>query len=244
MRIVIADDEPLARQRLRDMLATLDDVQVVGEASTGREACELANQLTPDALLLDISMPVMDGIEAAQHMAHMESPPAVIFCTAFDEHALAAFEAGAVDYLLKPIRAARLGEALLRARRFSGEDLRALQARLPRNRQRSHLCARLRGHLRLIPISEVRYLQAEEKYVVVHHANGEDLIEEPLKTLEVEFGEQFLRIHRNCLVARDELIELRRGLDGQTRAKLRHVTDLLEVSRRCLPLLRQRVREL
>ncbi len=244
MRIVIADDEPLARQRLRDMLAALADVQVVGEASTGREACELANQLTPDAMLLDIAMPVMDGIEAAQHMAHMESPPAVIFCTAFDEHALAAFEAGAVDYLLKPIRASRLNEALLRARRFTGEDLRALQARLPRNRQRSHLCARLRGHLRLIPISDVRYLQAEEKYVVVHHANGEDLIEEPLKTLEIEFGEQFLRIHRNCLVAREELIELRRGLDGQTRAKLRHVTDLLEVSRRCLPTLRQRVREL
>jgi two-component system response regulator AlgR len=244
MRIVIADDEPLARQRLRDLLATLSGIEVVGEAATGREACELANRLTPDALLLDIAMPVMDGIEAAQHIAHMESPPAVIFCTAYDEHALAAFEAGAIDYLLKPIRAERLGEALQRARRFSGEHLRALQQRLPRNTQRSHLCARLRGNLRLIPIDEVRYLQAEEKYVVVHHAHGEDLIEEPLKSLEIEFGERFLRIHRNCLVSREELIELRRGLDGQTRAKLRHVTDLLEVSRRCLPTLRQRVREL
>ncbi len=244
MRIVIADDEPLARQRLRDLLDELGAVSVVGEASTGREACELANRLTPDTLLLDIAMPVMDGIEAAQHLAQMESPPAVIFCTAFDEHALAAFEAGAVDYLMKPIRASRLAEALQRARRFSGDELRALQERLPRARARSHLCARLRGNLRLIPLADVRYLQAEEKYVVVHHAHGEDLIEEPLKALEVEFGELFLRIHRNCLVARDELIELRRGLDGQTRAKLRHVSDLLEVSRRCLPMLRQRVREL
>lgn len=244
MRIIIADDEPLARQRLRDLLAAVGDVEVVGEAANGREACELSNALGPDTLLLDIAMPLMDGIEAAQHVAHMESPPAVIFCTAFDEHALAAFEAGAVDYLLKPIRASRLSEALQRARRFSSDDARALQTRLPQPRQRSHLCARLRGHLRLIPISEIRYLQAEEKYVVVHHANGEDLIEEPLKALEIEFGEQFLRIHRNCLVARDELIELRRGLDGQTRAKLRHVTTLLDVSRRCLPTLRQRVREL
>ncbi len=244
MRIVIADDEPLARQRLCDLLATLGEVDVIGEASTGREACELAATLRPDTLLLDIAMPVMDGIEAAQHLAHMDTPPAVIFCTAYDEYALAAFEAGAVDYLLKPIRAERLQEALTRARRFSGDDMRALKERLPQSRQRSHLCARLRGHLRLIPINDIRYLQADEKYVVVHHANGEDLIEEPLKSLEVEFGEHFLRIHRNCLVARDELVELRRGLDGQTRAKLRHVSDLLDVSRRCLPTLRQRVQEL
>jgi len=244
MRIVIADDEPLARQRLRDLLADIPDAEVVGEAATGREACELADRLTPDAVLLDIAMPVMDGLEAARHLAHLESPPAVVFCTAFDAHALAAFDAGAVDYLMKPIRGARLAEALQRARRFSGEQVRALEARLPETRQRSHLCARLRGNLRLIPIEEVRYLQAEEKYVVVHHANGEDLIEESLKSLEVEFGERFLRIHRNCLVARDELVELRRGVDGQTRARLRHANQLLEVSRRCLPTLRQRVREL
>jgi len=243
LRLLLVDDEPLARQRLRDLLAGIGEVEVLGEASTGREACELVARLSPDALLLDIAMPVMDGIEAAQHLAHMESPPAMVFCTAFDEHALAAFEAGAVDYLLKPIRAERLREALTRARRYSGETLRTLQERLPQRRQRSHLCARLRGHLRLIPLADIRYLQADEKYVVVHHTNGEDLIEEPLKALEAEFGELFLRIHRNCLVARDELVELRRGLDGQTRAKLRHVNELLEVSRRCLPMLRERVQE-
>ncbi len=244
MRILIADDEPLARQRLRDLLAAIDGVEVLGEATTGRQACELAHQWHPDTVLLDIAMPQMDGIEAAQHLALLDAPPAVVFCTAFDEHALAAFEAGAVDYLMKPIRASRLQEALQRARRYSGDDLRSVQQQLPQPRQRTHLCARLRGNLRLIPIDEVRYLQAEEKYVVVHHAHGEDLIEEPLKALEAEFGQQFLRIHRNCLIARDELVELRRGLDGQTRAKLRHVGDLLEVSRRCLPALRQTVREL
>ncbi len=242
MRIVIADDEPLARQRLHDLLLTVPDSDVVGEATTGREACELVDRLHPDVVLLDIAMPVMDGLEAARHLASLEPPPAVVFCTAYDAHALAAFDAGAIDYLMKPIRAERLAEALQRARRFGGEQARALGERLPAARRRSHLCARLRGSLRLIPLDEVRYLQADEKYVVVHHAHGEDLIEESLKALETEFGERFLRIHRNCLVARDELLELRRTPDGQTRARLRHSADLLEVSRRCLPGLRQRVR--
>jgi two-component system response regulator AlgR len=115
---------------------------------------------------------------------------------------------------------------------------------MPQARRRSHLCARLRGILRLIPITDVYYLQAAEKYVVVHHAKGEDLLEESLKSLEAEFGDTFLRIHRNCLVASDELLELRRGVDGHSRARLRSVDTLLEVSRRCLPTLRQRVQEL
>ena len=244
MRVLIADDEPLARQRLRDLLDEAGGVQVVGEAGNGREACEQADALRPDVALLDIAMPAMDGIEAARHIAGMESPPAVVFCTAYDAHALAAFEAGAIDYLLKPIRASRLQAALERARRYSGEQARELGQRLAPQRQRSHLCARLRGNLRLIPIHDVRYLQAEEKYVVVHHAQGEDLIEESLKSLEAEFGERFLRIHRNCLVARDQLAELRRCADGQTRVRLHHVDTLLDVSRRCLPTLRQRLQEL
>ncbi|MFA5683364.1 MAG: LytTR family DNA-binding domain-containing protein [Lysobacteraceae bacterium] len=244
MRVLIADDEPLARQRLRDLLDEAGGVQVVGEAGNGREACEQADALRPDVALLDIAMPAMDGIEAARHIAGMESPPAVVFCTAYDAHALAAFEAGAIDYLLKPIRASRLQAALERARRYSGEQARELGQRLAPQRQRSHLCARLRGNLRLIPIHDVRYLQAEEKYVVVHHAQGEDLIEESLKSLEAEFGERFLRIHRNCLVARDQLAELRRCADGQTRVRLHHVDILLDVSRRCLPTLRQRLQEL
>lgn len=244
MRILIVDDEPLARQRLRDLLADMEQVFVAGEASNGLEACEQAAELKPDAVLLDISMPVMDGIEAARHLSQLDSPPAVVFCTAYDAHALAAFDAGAVDYLLKPIRAARLADALGKARRFGSDETRELHARMPDTRRRSHLCARLRGILRLIPIADVRYLQAEEKYVVVHHSKGEDLIEESLKSLEAEFGDTFLRIHRNCLIASDELLELRRGADGHSRARLRNVSELLEVSRRCLPALRQRVQEL
>jgi len=244
MRVLIADDEPLARQRLRDLLSDLGGHEVVGEAGNGREACEAADALRAELVLLDISMPVLDGLEAAHHLSRLDPAPAVVFCTAYDQHALAAFEAKAVDYLVKPIRRERLVEALDRARRYTGERAGALAQVLPEAQRRSHLCARLRGSLRLIPLTDVRYLQAEEKYVVVHHLRGEDLIEDSLKSLEEEFGDRFLRIHRNCLVARDQLQELRRDNDGRVFVKLHAGEDLLEVSRRAVPALRQLVRML
>ncbi len=242
MNILIADDEPLARDRLRALLADHADVMIVGEAGNGVEAIERVQQLSPDVLLLDIAMPAMDGLEAARHINQLDSPPAIIFCTAFDEHALQAFEAAAVDYLLKPVRGERLGEALERARRLhlSREQLSAIA----HGKARTHLSARLRGSLRLIRIEDVAYLQADEKYVTVHHTNGEDLIEESLRSLEAEFGSRFLRIHRNCLVAADALAELRRTPDGQTHVFLRDVTTPLEVSRRCLPVLREQLKTL
>jgi two-component system, LytTR family, response regulator AlgR len=242
MRVLIADDEPLARQRLRDLLADITGFDVVAEAANGREACELADQLTPDVVLLDIAMPVLDGLEAAHHLSRFDPAPAVVFCTAYDDHALAAFDARAVDYLVKPIRRERLVAALERARRYTGDRADHLEQALPQVQTRTHLCARLRGSLRLIPLDEIRYLQADEKYVVVHHSRGEDLIEDSLKALELEFGDRFLRIHRNCLVARQELQELKRDNDGRVHVKLHHVDVPLEVSRRCLPQLRQRAR--
>ena len=242
MKMLVVDDEPLARARLAKMLGEFPDVEVVGEAGNGVEAVVRADELGVDVVLLDIAMPVMDGLEAAQHLRALESPPAVIFCTAYDEHALKAFEAAAVDYLVKPVRAERLGEALERARRQRA-GLHAPPA-LAAGKQRSHLSARLRGSLRLIPIEDIHYLQAEEKYVVVHHARGEDLIEESLKSLETEFADRFLRIHRNCLVAADEFLELRRAGDGSVHAVLRHGKQPLEVSRRCVPGLRERLKHL
>jgi two-component system response regulator AlgR len=249
MKVLIADDEAPARLRLRAMLAELGGWDVAGEADNGRDAVEQALALGVDVVLLDIAMPVMDGLEAARHLAHLEPDPgpAVIFCTAYDEHALAAFDAAAVDYLVKPVRAERLREALERARRARAGALPRAPLSVPPEgpqRQRSHLSARLRGNLRLIPIEEVRYLQAEEKYVLVHHARGEDLIEESLKALETEFGDRFQRIHRNCLVATDEFQELRRLPDGQVQALLRHGKAPLEVSRRCVAALRERLRHL
>jgi two-component system response regulator AlgR len=155
---------------------------------------------------------------------------------------LSAFEAAAIDYLMKPVRPERLAAALERARTFLAG--RSGQPSTPSQQARTLLCARLRGSLRLIPIEDIHYLQAEEKYVVVHHARGEDLLEESLKSLEEEFGNRFVRIHRNCLVARHELIELRRNGAGQVQAVLRHGKAPLEVSRRCVASIKQDLKHL
>jgi two-component system, LytTR family, response regulator AlgR len=248
VKVLIADDEPIARERLRALLAEHGDLRVVAEAGDGTTALDACAAHTPDVVLMDISMPGLDGLEAARFLASFEPRPAVVFCTAYDEHALSAFDAAAVDYLVKPIRRERLAIALDRARTFvAGRSPRQDQDTAPaggNGKRRSHLCARLRGSLRLIPIEDIRYLHAEEKYVVVHHARGEDLIEESLKALEHEFTDSFVRIHRNCLVARGELVELRRAADGRIEAVLRHGDRPLEVSRRCVPQLREMVRHL
>ncbi len=253
MKVLIADDEPMARERLRALIAEHADLQLVAEAGDGRAALDACAEHTPDVVLLDISMPGIDGLEAARHLATFDPRPAVVFCTAYDEHALSAFEAAAVDYLVKPVRRERLAIALDRARTFVAgrtprhEDIAPAEAGANgggNGKRRSHLCARLRGSLRLIAIEDIRYLQADEKYVVVHHARGEDLIEESLKSLETEFADNFVRIHRNCLVSREELVELRRASDGRIEAVLRHGDKPLEVSRRCVPHLRDMVRHL
>jgi two-component system response regulator AlgR len=244
MKVLIVDDEPLARERLGALLRECGNVEIVGEAGNGREAVEAAAKLAPELVLLDIRMPLMDGLEAARHMADFDAPPAVIFCTAYDEHALAAFEAHAVDYLVKPIRRERLQAALERARRFGAPQLAQVQAGSGAPSRRSHLCARVRGNLVLIPVGDIQYLLAEDKYVVVHHAGGEVLVEEALKSLETEFDERFVRIHRKCLIARERLGGLTRSTDGRIFAQLSGVTTPLEVSRRNLPGLRKLVRNL
>ena len=242
MKVVIADDEPHARERLRLLLTQLGGIDIVAEVGDGRSALEACATHDPALVLLDIAMPGIDGLEVARHLSAFEPRPAVVFCTAYDAHALKAFEAAAVDYLVKPVRPERLQAAVERARTFTAG--RASNDEGHGDKRRSHLCARLRGSLRLIPIEEIRYLQADEKYVVVHHARGEDLVEESLKSLEDEFGDRFVRIHRNCLVARHELVELRRDLDGHVHAVLRHGDRPLEVSRRCVTQLRDTIRQL
>lgn len=244
MKALIVDDEPLARERLAALLRDCGNVQIAGEAGDGRAALEVAARAHPDVVLLDIRMPLMDGLETARHLAGFDNPPAIVFCTAYDEHALAAFDAGAVDYLVKPVRLERLRTALERARRFGSEDVARLESASGKPARRSHLCARVRGNLVLVPVADIRYLLAEDKYVVVHHVKGEVLIEESLKALEDEFGERFVRIHRNCLVARDRLAGLVRAADGSIHVRIDGVEATLEVSRRNLPMLRKLVRTL
>ena len=243
LRVLIVDDEPLARARLRALLDAQPGVEVTGEAGDGQAALAACTAQPADLVLLDIAMPGIDGLETARQLAALQPRPAVVFCTAFDAHALSAFEAQALDYLVKPVRGERLADALDKVRTFLAGRARQQDA-APQGQPRSHLCARLRGSLRLIAIEDIRYLQADEKYVVVHHARGEDLIEESLKSLEAEFPTRFIRIHRNCLVARDEIVELQRAPDGQVHAVLRNVATPLEVSRRCLSQLRDTLRHL
>ncbi|WP_449446855.1 LytR/AlgR family response regulator transcription factor [Thermomonas brevis] len=243
LRVLIVDDEPLARARLRALLDAQPGVQVAGEAGDGEAAVGACAEDPPDLVLLDIAMPGLDGLEAARRLATLQPRPAVVFCTAFDAHALSAFDAQALDYLVKPVRGERLAAALDKVRIFlAGRGNR--QADGAPAAARNHLCARLRGSLRMIPVDDIRYLQADEKYVVVHHARGEDLIEESLKSLETEFAQRFIRIHRNCLVARDQIVELRRASEGHTLAVLRDVPEPLEISRRCLSPLRETLRHL
>jgi len=244
MKALVVDDEPLARERLATLIGEIAGVEVAGEATNGVEALEAAARLRPDVVLLDIRMPVMDGLEVARHLDAIESPPAVIFCTAYQDHALEAFEANAVDYLVKPIRAERLSAALAKAQRLSGTVVRRVEMSSEPGRRRSHLCARVRGSLVLVAVGDIDYLLAEDKYVVVHHAKGEVLIEEPLTQLEEEFGDRFVRIHRNCLVALAKLSGLDRAADGRVLARVSGASVPLEVSRRNLPALRKLVRSL
>ena len=240
-RLVIADDEPLARARLRAQILELGLGVVLGEAATGIEAIALTVQLQPDVILLDIRMPGMDGIEAARHLCRLPQAPAIIFTTAYNEHALAAFEAHAVDYLLKPVRSERLQVALTRAVLLNTAQRRT-PPRISAEKRRRHFSALVKGSLRLVSVDEVRYLQADQGYVTVKHLSGELLIEDSLRALEEEFGEEFLRIHRNTLVARAHVVALERDVLGNGAVVLRNLAEKLPVSRRLLSAVRRSLR--
>lgn len=198
LTILIADDEAPARNRLRDLLSDIAEINIVAEAKNGKEAIDLAVETKPDVMLLDIRMPLMDGIEAAQHAQKLDPKPHIIFTTAFDTYAIKAFDLNAIDYLLKPIRLERLKTAIDKAHALKPKQMEALK---PLQKTRTHLSIHERGRVILVPVEQIIYLRAELKYITVRTAEREYLIEESLTHLETEFGERFLRLHRNCLVA-------------------------------------------
>jgi len=238
LALFVVDDEPPARSRLRDLLsdcAAQLPLEIVGEAGNGREALEKLSEAHADVVLTDIRMPQMDGIELAQHLSKLPKPPIVIFTTAYDKYAIRAFELHAIDYLLKPIRLGRLFDALTRARAARPPRMQVLQELLPEPRK--NLSIHERGRIHLIPVESVLFLRAELKYITVRTAEREYLIEEPLTALEKEFATRFVRIHRNCLVAKEAIQGFEKVSDdenGESRwtVRLRGLEEKLPISRR------------
>lgn len=247
MKILIVDDEKPARDRLRQLVDDGGIHEVVGEAGNGEDALAQAARTSPDVVLLDIRMPGIDGIETAHHLNAMDRPPAVVFTTAYDEYAIDAFDARAIGYVLKPVRRERLERALEHASHLTGQALNELAEESGFEGQRNHVCARLHDELRLIPVADISYFNADQKYVCVHHAKGEDLIEDSLKSLEQEFEKLFVRIHRNALVAIDKIEKLEKAPDGKMQVVLRNDfqqdnNEELLVSRRHLATVRRRLK--
>jgi two-component system response regulator AlgR len=246
VKVLIVDDEGPARARLRQIVEDLADYEFVGEASNGQQAIDEIPDLRPDIVLLDIRMPGLSGIETAHHLNALKQPPAVVFTTAYDEYAMEAFEARAIGYVLKPVRRSRLEAALAHASRLAGPALATLAESRGVVEARQHVCARVQDRLQLIPLADIHFFRADQKYVAVHHAGGENLIDDSLKSLEAEFAAEFVRVHRAALVAVDKVERLEKTADGKTQIVLRGGSpdddNALIISRRHVAEVRRRLK--
>ncbi len=247
-KILIADDEPLARERLKRLAESLPEYRVCGEAGDGDTVLARVAELHPDILLLDIRMPGLDGMEVAARLSQINNPPAIIFCTAYDSYAIRAFDVQAIAYLLKPVRKDALAEALARAGRVNRVQLQALSSQAfatgefpgspagnPANMNPGddeQLPVRTHRGTELIDIAGIRYCQADQKYVTIHHTRGETVSDYTLKELENAYPRQLLRIHRNTLVGVRFIQALKRTPEGHNLVVLRDDLGELQASRR------------
>ncbi|WP_089604127.1 LytR/AlgR family response regulator transcription factor [Acinetobacter piscicola] len=245
MDILVCDDEPLAVERLSRLVSQLGH-HVIATAQHGQQALDMVQQFEPDVVLLDIQMPEMDGLTCAQYLAHFNPMPAIVFCTAYDEHALQAIQSQAKGYLLKPIAKDELEAVLENVTKLTQAQLTNLEKKelMEEKVQRQQIAAKTYRGLELIPVENIYYFLADQKYVTVRHKNGSVLIDETLKDLETEFADRFIRIHRNALISLDYLDGLEMVASGQYQARCRELEERLAVSRRHLPLLRERMQNL
>jgi len=251
MNILIVDDEKLARDRLKRLVEKGGDHTVVAEAADGRSAVTQVEKHLPDVVLLDIRMPGMDGLEVARHLTKLENPPAIIFCTAYGEHALEAFQTHAVGYLLKPVKIEELQAALASAEKLNRAQLQKISTVTPepdatnkrlQRAARQHISARTRNGLVLVPIAEVRCFVADHKYVTVYHTKGELLVDDALKDLEDEFGERFVRVHRNALISLPHVEGMERVPPGHYCIRLQGTDAKPIISRRNVTELRNQLK--
>lgn len=248
MNILLVDDEKLARDRLARLIEKSEQHRVVGEANNGYVAIEQVEKLQPDIVLLDIRMPGMDGLEVARHLTKLDNPPAIIFCTAYGEHALEAFQTQAVGYLLKPVKAEQLFAALSTAIKPNRAQLVQISASAvsedtaKKTAARQHISASTRHGLVLVPVSEVRCFVADHKYVTVYHTKGELLIDDPLKDLEEEFGDRFVRAHRNALVSIAHVKSMEKKTEGHYLLHLQGTDFRPSISRRNVTQLREQLK--
>lgn len=241
MKILVVDDEPLARERMLRLVAQLRPGDTCLQAGDGASALAVLESEEPDLLLLDIRMPGLDGIEVAALAAQRASPPAVIFCTAYDDYALQALQHQAVAYLLKPVREEALAQALAGAARVNRVQLASLQAAPGSGAERTAVSSHTHRGLESLPVDQVRCFIAEQKYVTAIAPGRELLLPDTLKDLECEFGDAFMRVHRNALVAVGHVQRLERAGEGQWRAVLADVAVAPAVSRRLLPAVKRRL---
>lgn len=233
MDILIVDDEQLARERLVRMVEKLDFVDGILQAENADRAMQLIASEDPDLVLLDIRMPGKDGLTLAHEVSRLDDPPAIVFCTAYDNHAVDAFGTAAIGYLLKPVKSEQLLQVLGKARRPNKIQREAALEKVAKaSAERQHISARTHRGMELIALKDIRYFIADQKYVTAFHINGEHLLDETLKELQDEFAERFVRIHRNALVSKQHIEALERDAQGQFFIRLTNIQSRPLVSRR------------
>ncbi len=239
MKILLVDDESLARDRLQRLLEKLQPDAEIMQAASGEAALKLVGEKAPDLMFLDIRMPGMDGIEVAGHLDALQQPPAVVFCTAYDEYAMEALNHHAVAYLLKPVREQKLQQALAAAGKINRMQLTSLQRVAS---ERTQVSSQTHRGLETMPINQIECFLAEQKYVTAYSAQGSLLIPDTLKELETEFATSFVRVHRNALVSLAHIARLIREEDGSWCVELLGVEQRPAVSRRHVADVKERLK--
>ena len=244
--VLIVDDEALARQRLQRLVDAMPGYRVVAQAQNIGEAMMAVEQMDPDIVLMDISMPGMSGLSAAKHLSSLPDAPAVIFCTAYDQYALDAFDAKACGYLVKPIEEEKLAAALDQASQLNKAQRRQLDTgrRVEQPKERQFVSIKTRKGIELVPLEQVYCFVADQKYVTVYHAEGESLIDDTLKELEVQYGAQFVRVHRNTLASVEHISALTKNNEGHYQLLLGEANLQPLVSRRHLSAVKNLLKNL